>query len=319
MREAGMRLSGGRELAATLGLSGAALDPRCASCDGTGIALPEVWKELIDDLAPAFQRRPSVDPALDQSHGTLETALRRAAYLLSQGLLLGKRLLVLGDDDFTSLAAAALAGKVAPTQTSLTSIQVLEIDERYLSLLREDAERRGLSLETQLYDAREPLPDALHRRADVFITDPPYTLEGLSLFLSRGLHGLDRSQTRDVLLSYPQRPPIQNWELQYAMLELGLSILRVFPGFNRYHGAAMHANVSTLYHLQVTPAASPLHQGKWKHAIYTGEHRPATRYRCKGCRHEVRVGRDGEFTTVRDLKSAGCPECGGRVFLRVGK
>ncbi len=320
VREGGMRLSlAGEALAEALGLSVAACDAKCTACDGTGLILPEAWRGLVEDLTPAFARRPGVDVTLDQSHGTVETSLRRAAYLLSQGLLVGKRLLFLGDDDFTALAAAALIQRVAPQHAGLGGIHVLEIDTRYLDVLEEEARGRGLRMACDRYDAREPLPDAFHRGSDVFITDPPYTLEGLSLFLSRGLHGLDRSQTRDVLLSYPQRPPIQNWELQYAMLELGLSILRVFPAFNHYHGAAMHANVSTLYHLQVTPAASPLHQGKWGHAIYTGEDRPPTIYRCKACRRELRVGPGGEFPTVRQLKSAGCPECGQTTFLRVGK
>lgn len=320
VREGGMKFSPeGLRLLEALGLGARPEPSECAACGGSGIALPQAWKDLAEELRPAFNRRPVVDRALDQSHGTVETALRRAAYLLSQGLLLGKRLLFLGDDDFTSLAAAALLARVAPGQAQLGGIRVLEIDGRYLDVLAAEAEARGLPLACHRYDARQPLPEEFHRRHDVFLTDPPYTLEGLSLFLSRGLHGLDRSQHRDVLLSYPMRAPLQNWEAQYALLELGLSIHRILPGFNRYEGAALHANVSTLYHLHVTPGASPLHQGKWSHPIYTGEGKAATRYRCKGCGRELHVGRGGQFSAMAELRRAGCPQCGGALFLRLGK
>ena len=320
IRDAGIRLSPqGAVLVDVLGLGIPHVTLTCENCLGTGVRLPDAWQPLIDDLRPAFERRPTADMALDQSHGTLETAFRRAGYLLSQGLLVGRRILILGDDDFTSLACAALVRHVAPVHFPLLRLQVIEIDTRYLDVLREESENRGLGILCDAYDARDPLPDRFHRRHDVFLTDPPYTLEGATLFLSRGLHGLDRSETRDVLLSYPSRSPMQNWEMQDAMLELGLSLRQVFPGFNEYHGGAMHANVSTLYHLQVTPGASPLHQGKWPRPIYTGEDRPASIYRCKSCGHTLSVGRGGEYAGMVELKAGGCPECGQVIFQRVGK
>src|SRR6185369_9356864 len=88
------------------------------------------------------------------------------------------------------------------------------------------------------------------------ITDPPYTPEGVRLFLGRGLSGLrDREYGRLVLAyGYGDRQPALGLKVQQAILGLRLAIAAMLPDFNRYRGAQAVGSASDLYVLQPTSA-----------------------------------------------------------------
>jgi N4-bis(aminopropyl)spermidine synthase len=289
----------------------------CPTCGGLGIApLGWAWPAVLEALQRHFIDNPRVDVELDQSHCTPETNLRRAALMYEDGALAGKDVLVLGDDDSVSLAVA-LAGKaLSPTGKLARRVVALDTDERILGHLSSVAAEEGVEIELVRHDVREPLPDDLQSNFDTVSTDPPYTLPGLELFLSRAVEAVKPAGGR-IYLHFGHRPPDEQVQVQSAIAAMGLVIERLVPNFNEYVGAGVLAGVSDLYVLSVNPRSAPLVTGDYDAPIYTGQVRPTLRtYVCTVCGTEVSVGgqAEGQFATIESLKEAGCPQCDSHTF-----
>ena len=266
----------------------------------TGIA--PVHEPILEKLRDYSSRRPSADPKLDQAHATPETALRRALYMLDGGNLAGRNVLFLGDDDLTSVAAGLL--RVAK------GITVVDIDGRLLEVITGISEEEGLGIRCILHDLREPLPEEFMGAFDTFLTDPPYTIPGLELFLSRGVQALRWRKISTAYMAYPDKPPLEMLEAHGAINWMGLYVDELIPRFNMYIGAEILGNTTSMFRLVVTGEARPIITGPFQGGIYTGELRPTTRvYRCR-CGEDIEVGSTKGFTTVEELKSRGCPSCG---------
>ena len=266
----------------------------------TGIA--PVHEPILEKLRDYSSRRPIADPKLDQAHATPETALRRALYMLDGGNLAGRNVLFLGDDDLTSVAAGLL--RVAK------GITVVDIDGRLLEVITGISEEEGLGIRCILHDLREPLPEEFMGAFDTFLTDPPYTIPGLELFLSRGVQALRWRKTSTAYMAYPDKPPLEMLEAHGAINWMGLYVDELIPRFNMYIGAEILGNITSMFRLVVTGEARPIITGPFQGGIYTGELRPTTRvYRCR-CGEDIEVGSTKGFTTVEELKSRGCPSCG---------
>ena len=106
-------------------------------------------REILEKLRTLSKLRPPPDTTLDQSYATPETALKRALYMLDKGDLAGRDVLLLGDDDFTSIAAALLG--VAK------SLTVVDIDERILGAIMEASDSEDLGVMCIRHDLRGPL------------------------------------------------------------------------------------------------------------------------------------------------------------------
>jgi predicted methyltransferase len=268
-----------------------------------------------------FRDNPRVDVALDQSHCTPETNLRRAALMYEQGALAGKHVLVLGDDDSVS-AAIAIAGKVlSPAGKLARRVIALDTDNRILTHLRDIAVAEDVLIGLVRHDARNPLPRDLQGEFDTVSTDPPYTLPGMKLFVSRAIEAVKPEGGR-IYLHFGHRPPEEQVEVQKAIAEMGLVIELLVPNFNEYVGAGVLAGVSDLYVLTVTEDAMPLVTEEYTGPIYTGQVRPTLRmYACTNCGTQVTVGGEagGQFETIEKLKEAGCPTCGEHDFRLVSK
>lgn len=312
-------------------------DALCPTCAGRRIVVdPARWGELLARMEDVHGHNPTVDTTLDQSHGTPETALRRALAMYQEGALEGKDVLVLGDDDLVSVALGLLSLPPAPSPPSTggmgakaARLVVLDIDPRFLAHIAAAARKYGFLLDTVQHDLREPLPESLRAAFDTVETDPPYTLPGLGLFLSRALQALRPAGGRDVFLSYAPRDPGGQRALLATCVELGLAPYSVTPDFNRYAGSGTLAGSGQFLHLRATGEAAPERGvvGRYDGPLYTMEERlagaapgrPAARaYRCLGCGARYRVGPGGDFATIEALKEQGCPQCGGQRF-RAGR
>jgi len=281
----------------------------CPVCLGKKIPIPEEHAETLGRLGEYSSRRPRVDTRLDQAYGTPETALRRALYMLEEGDLEGRGVLFLGDDDLTSIAVGLLG--------IAERIAVVDIDERLTRLISEVSEEEGLGIECILHDLREPLPSELNGVFDTFLTDPPYTLGGLRLFLSRGIEALRGRRTAAVYLAFADKPPLEMLEVHRAITGMGLFVRELIPGFNTYEGAAIIGNTTFMARLSTTEETKPAITGVYTGKIYTGELRPTVRvYRCR-CGEDVEVGTGLRFATIEDLKEAGCPRCGKHEGFRM--
>jgi hypothetical protein len=184
--------------------------------------------------------------ALDHVAATAETAVRRALLLGARFWLGGARLLCVGDHDLTSLAVALIHPEV--------EITVVDIDERILEFIGEEAERRDLPIQCRFADLRLGLPPGAREWGDLVFTDPPYTPEGVALFTSRGLEGMRDHAGGRVLLAYgaSDTTPALQLKVQAALGRLHLVNEAVWPDFNRYHGAPAIGSASDLYALRPT-------------------------------------------------------------------
>lgn len=299
----------GRELFA----SGPAVDVACPACEGRGLRVPEGLGEVARALAAAAEAAPPARGELDQAHCTVETKLRRALALHEAGALAGKRILLLGDDDLTALAIDAVARRYGFAE-SIRELAVVDVDPAVLRHLGRRLGRTAFRLTCVEHDLREPLPPALVARFDTVFTDPPYTLEGAELFLSRAQAALVPAAGGHVFLAFGPKPPDETLRLQSAIAFMGFAIRRLDRNFNEYLHAGILGGTSHLYHLVAAGSTRPLVAGTHTGGLYTGESRAPRPYRCASCGTVQRVGRGGRWTTVDALRTDGCPECGATRF-----
>lgn len=317
VRDQGIRLSpSGIELAENaLGL-GARLEATCSACGGRGITLDALGSDLLRDMREQVARGPTVDVTLDQAPCTAETALLRALAMYRAGAIEGRRILIGGDDDSVSVAIALLERALGIHSSAIT---VLEVDPKRLQHLADARERWSLPIELVAHDLRDPLPQRLIGAFDTYETDPPYTLDGLTLFISRGIEGLGEGTGKPVFLSYADLGADDRLALHRRLAAMGLAVLAVQPAFNRYEGASILGSVGQFMQLTTTAETCSLApDDRHVQPIYTGEIRPRSRlYRCRSCGLEISVGTGASVQTIERLKETGCPSCGGTVFKRV--
>ena len=297
---------------------------RCPCCDGLGVVVPDAVADLAGLLEAAELGEPAAKLDLDQTHCTADTKLRRVLAMHEAGALAGQRILLLGDDDLVSLALAVFAGH-ARAAARPRRVTVLDCDPDLLGYLRDELRDAGFPVEVLEHDLREPLPAALTGAFDVACTDPPYTVAGAELFLSRAVDALAPGAGGHVFFSFGPRRPAETVQVQRLMADMGLAIRSLTPGFNSYTGAGILAGTSHLYHLRSTQDSAPVVTGRYDGPLYSAQTRAAaTRpYRCASCGAVHQVGPGARWAQIAELKAAGCPACGGTVLrpqpLRAGQ
>ncbi|GAA4184638.1 hypothetical protein GCM10022252_13840 [Streptosporangium oxazolinicum] len=207
--------------------------------------------DLVARMDELIAKAPRGRHTLDHVAATGETVVRRALLLDARFWLDGRRLLCVGDHDLTSLATAMLHPGVEVT--------VVDVDERILAYIAGEADRLGLAVRTRWADLRLGLPASARSWADLAITDPPYTPEGVGLFVARCAEGLrDREQGR-IMLAYgaSERTPALALKVQQALSQLNLVNEAIYPDFNRYLGAEAIGSAADLYVLRPTTRTWP--------------------------------------------------------------
>jgi predicted methyltransferase len=288
---------------------------QCPCCGGLGAVVPDAVASLTGPLERAALGAPAAKLDLDQTHCTPETKLRRVLRMHEAGAVAGQRIIVLGDDDLVSVALAAFAAHAGPGAAP-RRLAVVECDPDLVGYLREQLADLGTAAEIVEHDLREPLPGSLLAGFDVACTDPPYTVAGAELFLSRAVSALAPGAGAHVFFSFGARRPGETLDTQRLMAGMGLVVRSLVPGFNTYTGAGVLAGTSNLYHLRTTAGSQPAITGSYPGPLYSADMRAAaTRpYRCAGCGAVHQVGPGAPWPMIAELKAAGCPECGGTVL-----
>lgn len=275
--------------------------------------LPIELNEILSKLTEMFSTRPIVNVQLDQSHCTPETSLKRAVLSLKHHSLIGKNILCVGDDDLVSIAIGLLLKRIFPGKSQYNlSITVIDVDQRFLSYIEYFAEKEDLPIDCFYHDMRYPLNESLIEKYDCFFTDPPYTLQGMTLFMTRGVQALKKKRGLNIFLSFAHKSPEFTLKMQETLVEMGLSMNTTLPSFNQYVGAQMIANRSQMIVLQTTNVTKTFIdlQNRFEDPIYTGEFKKTVRlYRCLNCRQLIKVGIDFEMQTIEQLKIKGCYHC----------
>jgi N4-bis(aminopropyl)spermidine synthase len=294
------------------------LSARCPECGGRGVASPELRAELTAGLTAAAEAAPEAKPELDQTHCTVDTKISRVLAMHEAGALAGTRILLLGDDDLVSVAIARFAGlhEAASLAGRVRQLTVVDTDQDVLDCIAAQTAGSGLDLRLVRHDLRQPLPADLVGAFDVACTDPPYTVAGAELFLSRAVAALAPGGGQHVFFSFGARRPADMLRTQQVIAGLGLVLRGLTPNFNEYVGAGVLAGTSHLYHLRTAAGAEPLITGAYDGPLYTADHRAAvTRpYQCANCRAVHPVGPGARWPKIASLQADGCPDCGGTVF-----
>ena len=218
--------------------------------------LNNIFKQFED-------RRLKANRKLDQFRATRETVWRRAALMKERGDLFRRRLLFLGDADWTGLAAAYFG--------QAKRIFVLDVDQGVLNDLTMVGQENNLKIETLKHDLLRPLPNHLLNNFDVVFSDPPYTDNGVGLFLSRSVEAIDKNSASRIYFCYGQsdRAREKTLKIQTLINRAGLLIEERRPQFNRYHGAVSIGSSSSLYINSLTGKTKPTIVGHFKKSIYT--------------------------------------------------
>ncbi|UFJ40467.1 bis-aminopropyl spermidine synthase family protein [Brevibacillus humidisoli] len=286
--------------------------------DQTGTS--PIIKEMQSRLTPYFSARPSVDVRIDQSKCTVDTSLRRALLCLQHDALIGKNVLCLGDDDLVCVSLGFLLKQLFPrVQRQKTTITVVDVDKRILRHIEEIAEVEQLPIRCIRADLRRPLPSGMQGQFDAFFTDPPYTLQGMMLFLSRGISALKHQTGLPIFFSFAHKSPGFSLTMQRSLVQMGLMVSEIIPQFNQYEGAEMIGNRGQMIILKTTEETSPHVIADYDDALYTGELKRTMRtYQCKQCGISIFVGAQGMYATIEELKRQGCPACPNNTFLLLG-
>lgn len=234
--------------------------------------LSESVLPLVSTFMDIAENRPEVDVSLDQSHATAETAIRRAVYLFEHDAIEGRSLLFLGDDDLTSVAVGLLAGRLGIRPKRVT---VIDADERLVTFLRDFGSDND-PIETIHHDLRQPIPEFLVGEFDAFFTDPPYTIEGLKLFLARGVRALRTGVGPLGFVSFGRKSPQDTVGIGRVLVELGLGCVEMVPNFNRYEGAQMLAGSSQMIRV-IAAGEGDSAVGAYDGPLYTRDKRKQAR------------------------------------------
>ena len=272
--------------------------------------------EIKEELEEIFANRPQVDVTIDQSKSSVDTSLNRAILSLKNHNLVGKKILCLGDDDLVSIALGFLLKKLFNNNIHhTTKIIVMDIDKRIIDYINDIAIKESFPIKCDHVDFREPLADNFKNYFDSFYTDPPYTLEGMKLFLSRGVEALKKDIGLVIYFSYAHKFPDFELTMQSCFFGMGLIVSEVMPRFNIYEGSSIIGNIGQMIVLKTTNMTKSLINTSYKGVLYTGELKKTIRaYRCKQCGEIIKVGCSEKVNNIETLKSKGCYKCNNQIF-----
>jgi len=201
-------------------------DIRCPACDSKIVYIDGKMKALLEFMNNVVRARPKSTFIFDQRPVNPETIVRRVAYAIWRGDLQNKKIVLLGDDDLTSIAIA---------KTGMAKeIVVFDIDTRITDLIKSISEKYNFKIQTVKYDLLRDIPNRYTNYFDTFITDPTPTVKPLSLFTIRGLEMLQKQPGKAGYISlYPSHMEL-DIDFQKNLSEMNLLITDQIPFFNQY-------------------------------------------------------------------------------------
>ena len=163
----------------------------------------------------------------------------------------------------TSIALALLKPSLA--------LSVADVDERLLSYEPFQCSPWDVHIRTFFANFRVELPPSLQNQFDLVFTDPPYSQDGVGLFLQRAICALnERDFTRIVLAyGYGEQQTSLGYKVQSVLHQLRLLNEAIWPRFNHYTGAPSLGQRSDLYILRPTRRSMAAQRQSFGDAIYT--------------------------------------------------
>lgn len=224
----------------------------------------KINQNVIKEIIKKYQKnRPKPDRNLDQFNATIATTVKRVVKLAQNGDLAGKKLAFLGDDDLVSIGAALTH--------QCKKITVFEIDDRLNKLITQISQENNLNIEVIKQHLRHPIDKSHFDKYDLVFTDPPYTKEGINIFLNQAIKLINKNFLGRIYLCYgnSDRAREKEIEIQKLILDHNVIIKTKLNQFNKYYGAESIGSQSSLYILDWTPSTKTIESNFKK--VYTND------------------------------------------------
>ena len=213
----------------------------------------------------------------DQFFATSETSVSKALVLEDKGLLDNKSIALIGDDDLVSIVLGLM-------ESNYRNITVFDIDEEILAVIEVISKDLGLKdIRTHKWDVRKDLNRQFISAFDVVMTDPPYTRNGIALFLNAATQLLGETkgfEGKYVFLFYGNsfKTPEKTLKIQEVVRDFNLVIEDKIDKFARYFGAESIGSASSLYILKTTQFTRPGNDLVLNQNIYTFDDRKEEKF-----------------------------------------
>lgn len=217
--------------------------------------LLEYSSPVLEEKLLSIRRKFPLDPKrqYDQFFATEETSVSKVLVMKDKGAIKSKKIVLLGDDDFVSIVLGLM-------NETYEEILVLDVDGEILNTIEAICKEYSFPrIRTEKYDARqEPRPELLGKY-DTVVIDPPYTSNGVKIFLDRALALLKPGLGKKIFLYYGNsfKSPEKFLEVQEAINKRNLLIKDKIENFARYYGAESIGSTSSLYVLESTIYSKP--------------------------------------------------------------
>ena len=220
----------------------------------------------VEEIKNKYSPKPKRE--YDQFLATSKTTFLKSKIMIEKGLVTGKSIAFIGDDDLNSLALASMSN-------SYKNITIFEIDSEIIKSIERCSKEMGFeNIEVIKYDARENLDNRHLGRFDIVVFDPPYTKSGVTVFLQRAVELLGEIrgfESKYVFMYYGNsfKSLEKVLKIQEIINRFGFSIEDRIEKFARYLGAESIGNASSLYILKANKFTREL--GVSNENIYTFE------------------------------------------------
>ncbi|MFA7385882.1 MAG: bis-aminopropyl spermidine synthase family protein [Candidatus Paceibacterota bacterium] len=165
----------------------------------------------------------------DQLQVKAESVIDKIELMDKKGDIKGKKIICIGDDDFVGIALAIKGGA--------EEIAVLDIDKDILNYEKEFFKKKKIKFKTILHSLTNPLSKEIKGKYDVFITEPPDTVSGNTLFFSRGVESLKEEGIGYLGISQSTLEKEKIAKIQKNILDMNMVITDVFDRFSLYDNA----------------------------------------------------------------------------------
>lgn len=197
----------------------------CEACSGRSISFDGLG--IYERFMEIQKSRPMPIQEYDQGYITPESTLSRVAFAIDRGDVVGRKIVVLGDDDLVSLALGL---------TNMSEeIVVLEIDERLAEFINNIANKHKIKVETYVFDLKGSIPDKFMAYFDTFFTDPPEALKAFCLFVAKGVYTLKGEGSAGYFGLTQVDSSLSKWrKIQKFVTSTGACITDIIRDFNEY-------------------------------------------------------------------------------------
>jgi predicted methyltransferase len=232
----------------------------------------------LEDKFKELAKKTAIEPKreYDQFIATTKTSVSKALIMKEKGLIEGKKIALLGDDDLLSISLSLIGG--------YSQLTVLDVDSGVNAVVKVIKESMGtVNIQSVICDLRDKLKPNLEGRYDVVVADPPYTKSGMVLFINRAIQLLGKSndfEGKYIFLYYGNsfKTPEKSLKIQDIIGKFNLLIEDKIDKFARYSGAESIGNASSLYILKVTKNTKVLDEASLSLPIYTYENQKEEKF-----------------------------------------